>query len=61
MNSACTLLGQFSAGIARVLLIVNCRIAIPIPELQYCIAIQNNKTCSALITGITDITDKNAM
>ena len=48
MSSACALLGQFSAGIAQVLLIFNCSIAIPIPELQYCIAIQNSKTCSAL-------------
>ena len=48
MSSAFTLLGQYSASIAQVLLIFNCSIAIPIPELQYCIAIQNSKTCSAL-------------
>ena len=49
MSSACALLGQFSAGIAQVLLIFNCSITIPIPELQYCIAIQNSKTCSPLL------------
>ena len=48
MSSACALLERFCAGIAPVLLIFNCSIAIPIPEVQYCIAIQNSKTCSAL-------------
>ena len=38
---------QFS-GIAQVLLIFHCSIAIPIPGLWYCIAIQNSKTCSSL-------------
>ena len=51
MNSAYSLLEQFYAGIAPVLLIFNCSIAIPIPEVQYCIAIQNIKTCSALVLG----------
>ena len=34
--------------IASVLLIFHISIAIPIPELQYCVAIQNSKTCSSL-------------
>ena len=36
------------SGIAWVLLIFQSSIAIPIPGLQYCIAIQNSKTCSSL-------------
>ena len=52
MGSACALLRQFFSGIAWILLIFQSSIAIPIPGLQYCIAIQNSKTCSSLIFGI---------
>ena len=41
------------SGIDGVLLIFHSSIAIPIPELQYCIAIQNSKTCSSLLQPIT--------
>ena len=37
------------SDIARVLLVFQSSIAIPIPGLQYCIAIQNSKTCSSLL------------
>ena len=36
------------SGIAQVLLIFQCSNVIPIPLLEYCIAIQNSKTCSSL-------------
>ena len=47
---ACALLRQ----ICLVLLIFHSSIAIPIPGLQCCIAIQNSKTCSSLVctTGL---------
>lgn len=41
------------SGIAWVLLIFQSSTAIPIPGLQYCIGIQNSKTCSSLTHGHT--------